>query len=250
MSFPQIHEATSIWARPCATGNQSGSCLVVIVMRSRVLRRVLLPPSLLLLAFPGIAVAGAPNYECRAGSYRMGIDQHRSAGLSRTDRASVQAMPFSESDQNGPSLDLVATIDGRTSQVVVRGTGSSMSLTTGRRHFTGACAFIPGNFALGHVTASRLAIRTRPADDAAAVMFIGKGSLVWSPGRFNETTGRIEGTDAWTRVRVILRVRGRTPAGGEQALGMGDAAGLDGRSQTVEGWSRVEGLSLIGPAGP
>ena len=204
-----------------------------------------------MVAFPGRAVAGAPNYECRAGSYEVGIDQHRRAGVIRSGRSSVQPMPFVESDQNGPSLDLVATVDGRESRVAVRGTGSRMTLTTGGRSVTGACTFVPGNFALGHVSASRLVVRTTPNDDATVVTVVRKGSLLWSPGRFNETTRLYDAeTEGWTRVRVVLRVRGGSRRGGEQTLGMGDGAGLDGRSLIVEGWARVEGLTLLGPPGP
>ena len=212
--------------------------------------RGIVPAALLLVAFPGRAGAGAPNYECRAGSYEIGIDQHRRAGLIRAGGASVQPMPFVQSDQNGPSLDLIATVGGRKSRVTVRGTGSRMTLTTGGRSVTGACVFVPGNFALGYVSASNLVVRTTPADDATVVTVGRKESLVWSPGRFNQASRQYEGTDDWTRVRVVLLVRGGSRRGGEQALGMGDASGLDGRSLVVEGWARVEGLSMLGPAEP
>ena len=118
-------------------------------VRTRAVVRGIVTAALVLVAFPGRAVAGAPNYECRAA---------------------------------------------------------------GGRHVNGACAFVPGNFALGHVSASRLVVRTTPADDATVVAVVRKGSLLWSPGRFNETTRLYD--------------------------------------EETDGWTRVEGLSMLGPAGP
>lgn len=94
------------------------------------------------------ANAGAPNYECRAGPYSIGIDQHRRAGLARFSGGAVQSASFVTTDQNG------------------------------------------------------------------------------------------------------LSVRGGRKSGGQQRLGMGTAAGLDGASTIVEGWGRLTDVSMLGPPGP
>ena len=219
-------------------------------LRSRVLLLALVP---VLMVGAGVdsAAGGAPNYECRAGAHQIGIDQHRRAGLSRRDGASVEPMPFADGDQSGSSLKLVATIAGKESPIEVRGYGTWMSLATGGVQHVGSCAFVPGNFVLGQVSTSKVVIRTQPSDVAEVVTIIKKGSLVWTtPGRVNDATGLSEGDAGWTRLRVVLNVSGGAANGGQQMLGMGDAAGLDGRSQLVQGWARVDGLTMLGPPGP
>ena len=196
------------------------------------------------------ATAGAPNYECRAGSYRIGIDQHRRGGLTRVAGNSVRRVSFRTTDQNGPTLDLIADDDSQRLVVAVRGYGSTMTLGVGATLVTGACAFIPGNFVLGYVSAPTLVLRTAPDDGASEVARYRQRSLVWSSGRFDEQTGQMVGTPEWTRLRVVGIVRGGTPSGGRQQLGMGPSSGLDGASTIVEGWGRRTDVSMLGPPGP
>src|SRR4051812_37933111 len=83
------------------------------------------------LVVGGPAGAGAPNYECQAGAQRLGIDQHRRAGLSRLGGGAVQPVTFVDGNQNGPTLDLAYTVAGRAEGAHVRGTGASVSIRSG-----------------------------------------------------------------------------------------------------------------------
>ena len=203
-----------------------------------------------IIATAGPAFAGAPNYECRVGSQRLGIDQHRRSGLSRLGLGPVQPAVFTDSNQDGSALDLTYSVAGQAMTAQVRGFGSSIVLRIGEGTVSGACAFVPGTFALGTVTARRLVVRSTPAADGTVVTIVGRRSLVWSSGRVDVVTGRLEGTEDWTRVRVVLTIRGGAKSGGDQLPGMGDIAGLDGRSTVVDGWVRVSGIELLGPPGP
>ncbi len=196
------------------------------------------------------ASAGAPNYECRAGGYSFGIDQHRRAGLARVSGGAVRSASFVTTDQDGSTLDLTAEVEGRRWNLAIRGTGRSMTLRVSGRTIAGACAFVPGDHALGHVTAPFLLLRSTPADDAVPVARLRQRSLVWSSGRLDEQSGQVLGTPEWTRFRAVLRVRGGAASGGPQRLGMGATAGLDGASTIVEGWGRLADVSMLGPPGP
>ena len=202
-----------------------------------------------IISTAGPAFAGAPNYECRAGSQRLGIDQHRRSGLSRLRLGPVQPAVFTDSNQDGGSLDLTYSVAGQAITAQVRGYGSSVVLHIGEGTVGGACTFVPGDFTLGTVTARRLVVRSTPAADGSVVTIVGRRSLVWSYRRFDATTGRWLGTDDWTRVRVVLAIRGGAKSGGDQLPGMGAIAGLDGRSTVVDGWVRVAGIELLGPPG-
>ena len=209
----------------------------------------LVTAAILFIVVPSRAEAGAPNYECEAGGYRFGIDQHRRGGIGRINTREVVPVSYASLDQNGPSLDATTTFNGKPAAIQVRGTGSSMTVTTGGRTLSGACAFVPGNFALGQVMAPHIVVRTAPSDSAAVAVMLHRGSLVWSPGRFNDATGKLEGTEDWTQLRVVLRIEGGAKNGEEQ-MGMGTEVGLDGRSSIVNGWVRVTDVKLIGPPGP
>ncbi len=196
------------------------------------------------------ATAGAPNYECRAGSYRIGIDQHRRAGLARVTGGPVQSASFVTTDQDGSVLDLTADVEGQRFAIAIRGTGSTMTLRVSGRTLSGACAFVPGDLALGYVSAPNLLLRSAPAGDAAPVARLRQRSLVWSSGRFDAQTGEMRGTPEWTRFRAVIAVRGGSSSGGPQRLGMGIGAGLDGASTIIEGWGRLADVSMLGPPGP
>jgi hypothetical protein len=203
-----------------------------------------------LVAFgTGRVEAGAPNYECQAGPYRLGIDQHRNAGLVRDGRGPVVPMTFTDTDQNGPSLDLSAQIGRDATTVRVRGTGSSVQLHIAGKRYAGVCAFVPGDFALGRVTARKLVARRSPAEISEVVAVLHRGSLIWSQGGFDETTKQVAPT-GWIRVRVVLALHGGSRSGGEQQLGMGATAGLDAASSLFEGWVRTTSVAMLGPPGP
>ena len=200
---------------------------------------------------PGLAAeAGAPNYECAIGSFRIGIDQHRRAGLSRSVGSSVQPMAFVEADQNGPTLRLAAKLKGSDALFDLRGSGSGASLSYRGRTRQGSCAFIPGDFALGQVTGRQLVLRSDPSDSAIAILPVRQRSLVWSSGRLDAVRQEMRGTADWAYFRVVLRVKGGSVGGGPVRLGMGQLAGLDGRSTIVEGWGRIADVSMLGPPGP
>jgi hypothetical protein len=214
------------------------------------LRVVIVSAFAIAITFAEPAVAGAPNYECAIGSFRIGIDQHRRAGLVRERGAAVQSLPFVEADQNGPMLGLAVKLHGADARVNVRDTGRTASLSRGARTHRGACAFIPGDFALAEVTARRLVLRVDPDDSAPSVMQLKQRSLVWSSGRFDAARQEMRGTQEWARFRAVLQVRGGAVDGGPEPLGMGQLAGLDGRSTIVEGWGRVADVTMLGPPGP
>ena len=203
-----------------------------------------------IISTAGPAFAGAPNYECRAGSQRLGIDQHRRSGLSRLGVGPVQPAVFTDSNQDGGSLDLTYSVAGQALSAQVRGYGWSVVLHIGEGTASGACTSLPGDFTLGTVTARRLVVRSTPAAYGAVVAIVGRRSLVWSYRRFDAATGRWPGTEDWTRVRVVLTIRGGAKSGEDQLPGMGAIAGLDGRSTFVDGWVRVSGIELLGPPGP
>lgn len=119
-----------------------------------------------------------------------------------------------------------------------------------RARHDGACAFVPGDLALGYVTARFALLRSAPVDDAAPLARLRQRSLVWSSGRLDEQTGQMLGTPEWTRFRAVLTVRGGRKSGGPQRLGMGTGAGRDGASTIVEGWGRLADVSMLGPPGP
>ena len=202
------------------------------------------------LSVAGRAEAGAPNYECSIGRLQIGIDQHRRAGLARMRGGTVTAMTFVDSYQNGPVLDVSAQISGVVTQVAVTRYGAKASYQRGSDAGNGACAFIPGDFALGQVTSNLLVLRRDP-DDASPVMAqMKQQSLVWSSGRYDEARREMRGTDEWAKFRVVLRVRGGSLAGGPEQVGMGQLAGLAGRSTLIEGWGRVADVAMLGPPGP
>jgi hypothetical protein len=213
----------------------------------RWLNRLLGVTAVALLVTPAMgSQAGAPNYECQAGPYRIGIDQHRRAGLVRIGQGAVQPMPFSQlHDQNGASLKLGVDLPGTDGVMAITGYGSSMTLQIGSRTYRGECAFVPGNFVLGQVTATRAMVRTDPDDASDVVADARRGSLVWSPGRFDEAANAMRGTEEWTQLRTVLTIRGGAAGGGEQVIGMGQASGLDGGSTVVNGWVRVARISLL-----
>jgi hypothetical protein len=213
-------------------------------------RAVIIGALTIAIAVAEPAVAGAPNYECAIGSYRIGIDQHRRAGLVRERGAGVQSLPFVDADQNGPTLGLVVKLDGADARIDVRNTGRAASLSRSDRTSRGVCAFIPGDFALGEVTARRLVLRLDPDDAAPTVIQLKQRSLVWSSGRFDAVRQEMRGTQDWARFRAVLRVRGGATDGGPEQLGMGQLAGLDGRSTIVEGWGRIADVAMLGPPGP
>ena len=217
------------------------------------MRRALVGISAVVLATIAGALpanAGAPNYECRAGPYSIGIDQHRRAGLARFSGGAVQSASFVTTDQNGSTLDLTAEVAGRRLVIAIRGTGSTMTLRRSGRTMSGACAFVPGDHVLGYVTAPFLLLRSAPVDDAAPVARLRQRSLVWTSGRFDAPTGQMLGTPEWTRFRAVLSVRGGRKSGGQRRVGMGTAAGLDGASTIGEGWGRLTDVSMLGPPGP
>ncbi len=196
------------------------------------------------------AEAGAPNYECSIGKLQIGIDQHRRAGLVRTHGGMVEAMPFVDSYQNGSALDISAQINGVVTRVAVTRYGAKASYQTVTDAGNGACAFIPGDFALGQVTSNLLVLRRDPDDASPVVATMKQQSLVWSSGRYDEVRREMRGTDEWAKFRVVLRVRGGALAGGPEQVGMGQLAGLAGRSTLMEGWGRVADVVMLGPPGP
>lgn len=197
--------------------------------------------SLLLKVEP--ANAGAPNYECRAGSVRIGIDQHRHAALIREGPELVQQASFVDGGDGGP-LGLMTVPDGARSTVTVDGSGSSMTYSPSIGPQTsGACAFVPGSYILGQVTGKRVYVRSGPSMHARLLVTVGRRGLIWSYGRY--LPSNTLGPKGWTRVRVVTTLRGGTSTGGEQAIGMAADSGLDGRSSIVDGWARVDGLSFL-----
>lgn len=238
--------------RPCRR-NESSARGELVTMR----RAFVGMTAVVIAAIAGAppASAGAPNYECRAGSYIVGIDQHRRAGLVRVTGQAVRPASFVTTDPDVSTLGLQTLglnvdADGRILAIAIRETGSRMTLRVAGRTVTGACAFVPGDHVLGHVAAPHLLLRSAPADDAEPLVRLRQRSLVWSSGRLDEQTGQMLGTPEWTRFRAVLTVRGGSASGGPQRLGMGTSAGLDGASTIVEGWGLLADVSMLGPPGP
>ncbi len=192
------------------------------------------------------ASAGAPNYECQAGPYRIGIDQHRRAGLVRVGRSAVQAMPLVyQSDQNGDSLVLAVGLPGnKNGLIAIREYGKAMSLHVGSRRYSGSCAFVPGNYVLGAVTGSHALVGSTPEGDDVVVK-LRRGSLVWSAGRFDEEAKEMRGTPDQAQLRVVLDVRGGGVDGEAEKFGIGSAFGRDGRSTVLNGWGKLAPLSML-----
>ena len=70
-------------------------------MVTRFRRPALLMAVALAMGVAARAEAGAPNYECQAGRLRIGIDQHRRAGLARVAGGTVRELTFVDANQNG-----------------------------------------------------------------------------------------------------------------------------------------------------
>ena len=130
--------------------------------------------------------------------------------------------------------------------VDVRGAGSRASTDIASGGGFGACAFVPGDFAIGHVTAARVNVRAASSPDADTTVILRRGSFVW----LDPTPHAADGGDAMVRVRVVVHVRGGRVGGGEQRFGMGSDAGLDGQSTVVDGWVPTRWIEWVGPAGP
>jgi hypothetical protein len=192
------------------------------------------------------ASAGAPNYECESGPYRIGIDQHRRGGLVRVGRGPVHAMPFvGVADQSGESLGLTVQLPLGEGRIRVAGYGATMTLNVNGQTYHGACAFVPGNFVLGHVTARSTNLNVDPTKTSTVIASPRFGSLMWSSGRFDEAANELRGSADWSQFRVVLAIRGGATEGGSQLPGMGQAAGLDGRSEVVNGWGQVATVTLL-----
>ena len=190
------------------------------------------------------AGAGAPNFECRVGSTRIGIDNHRRAALLRNRFGDVRQASVSYGTQDGVSLDLVTDLGEEHSTIVVTGTGSTMTYSPAKGPpAIGACAFVPGSYILGQVTGTKAVIRSAASRTAPVLAVVGRRSFIWSYGRY--LPSNTLGPKGWTQVRVVTVVRGGKEGGGEQAVGMAAESGLDGRSAIVDGWTPISGLSLL-----
>ena len=166
-----------------------------------------------LLVAPSVASAGAPNYDCVAGtSARIAIDQYSDIVAANGLAGSVVWGTASRVRQEGPSLDLVATLRGVAWKVAIRGGGKSLVLTSRSGSLKGNCIFIPGNFALRSSDSGGKALRARPSAKARRVMPIAVGTAVWQrPGvpqgdwlqviRFVERGGSLSGVAGWLRQR-------------------------------------------------
>ncbi len=194
---------------------------------------------------PTVAEAGAPNYECEAGPWRFGIDQHRRAGLVRLPDQTVVRTQLHDGDQNGSSLNVTLTTESVSLESQISGFGKWLSLTVSegdtKTSFSGVCVFVPGNFILAHVTAASLVVRTRASSIAPVLAAVSRRGLVWvatpegSPSVPDPFTH-----GGWARVRVVYSIRS-----GPQQLGIGNDVGLDGPSSIVQGWGRVGSLTLV-----
>lgn len=193
------------------------------------------------------ALAGAPAFECHIGSTRIGLDTHRSVALVRQSFGSVVRFGLESVDADGANQRYRLTSGSTTGLVDVRGAGSSASTDIARGHGIGVCAFVPGDFAIGRVTAPHVNVRVAAGPAAEIVVILRRGSLVWLDPA---ATAGERGDADMVRVRVMLRVRGGRVGGGEQQLGMGSASGLDGRSTVIDGWVRTRGIEWAGPPGP
>ena len=193
------------------------------------------------------ALAGAPAFECHIGSTRVGLDTHRSVALVRKSFGPVVRFGLGSVDAGGANQRYRLTSGSTTGFVNVRGAGSSASTDITEGNGLGACAFVPGDFAIGRVTAPHVNVRVTESPAAEIAVILRRGSLVW----LDPTATAGERGDAdMVRVRVVLRVRGGRVGGGEQQLGMGSASGLDGRSTVIAAGSEREGVEWAGPPGP
>ena len=137
------------------------------------------------LALPGTAAAGAPNYDCVVGDHgRLAIDQWRSVvatsglltdptrwGVARNVR------------QNGPSLDLAAVFRGETWTIAIRETGKSLVVTRPGGVLIGHCLSLPGNQVLRRTDSGGFTLREGPSRRTRPVLRIPVGTAVWeAPG--------------------------------------------------------------------
>ncbi len=196
---------------------------------------------------PAPAFAGAPAFECRIGSVRVGLDTHRLVALVRKPSGEVTRLAL-ESEQ-AAGADQRYRLTGRSiiGRVDVGGIGSRAASGGSVGQGRGACAFMPGDFAIGTVKARRLALRVEATPAAEIAVVLRRGSLLW----LDPTATAGERADAlMVRVRVVLGVRGGRRGGGDQRFGMGPEAGLDGRSTVIDGWVRAVDVEWVGPPGP
>ncbi len=199
----------------------------------------------LVLGVPTVAEAGAPNYECEAGPWRFAIDQHRSAGLTRLADQTVVQMVVKDGDQNGSSLNVTLSTESLSLNSQITGYGKSLTLTVtegaSTTTYSGACAFVPGNFILGHVSGARLTVRTRASKSSPTLAMVSRHGLVWaaapegSPSDPNPVSN-----EGWARVRVVYAIRS-----GSQDISIGNDVGLEGPSTVAQGWGRVGAMTLV-----
>ncbi len=215
-------------------------------MRSRLLVGLVLA---LTVSVPTVAEAGAPNYECEAGPWRFGIDQHRRAGLIRfADQPAAQTMvqtSLLNGEQNGSSLNVTLVAGSTSLKAQVGKYGDTLSLTvvdgTNTSTYSGICAFVPGNFILGHVAESPLHVRTRASWNAPLLATAKRHSIVWSAAPDGSPSLPAPTTHGgWALIRVVSGLRG-----GSQELGIGATVGLDGPSTIAQGWGRVQLVKLV-----
>ncbi len=193
------------------------------------------------------ALAGAPAFECRIGSIRIGLDTHRSVALVRQPSGPIMRFGLAGVEAAGVNQRYLLTSGSISAFVDVRGAGSHASTDISGGVGFGVCAFVPGDFAIGRVTAVRVNVRVASSPDADIAVILRRGSLVWLDPTPTAGEG---GDDGMRRVRVVVHVRGGRVGGGEQQLGMGSEAGLDGRSTVIDGWVRTRGIEWLGLAGP
>ena len=193
------------------------------------------------------ALAGAPAFECRIGTIRIGLDTHRSVALVRQPSGPVMRFGLEGVDAAGVNQRYLLTSGSISAFVDVRGAGSRASTDISGGGGFGVCAFVPGDFAIGRVTAARVNVRVAASRDADIAVILRRGSFVWLDPTPTAGEG---GGDGMVRVRVVVHVRGGRVGGGEQQLGMGSEAGLDGRSTVIDGWVRTRGIEWVGPPGP
>ena len=171
-----------------------------------------------LLVFPAAAVAGAPNYDCVVdGTARLLIDQWAGIAAARGFEPGPTVWgTTADENQNGPSLDLVATLGGAPWRVSIRGTGTSLVIDNAAGTLHGSCAFVPGNFVLRTADSGGSTLRTGPSPSASHLLAIPFGTAVWQiPDRlpvrhwlpvraFIARNGRIRTLDGWLRQRKPL----------------------------------------------
>ena len=128
---------------------------------------------------PASAFAGAPAFECRIGSVRVGLDTHRLVALVRKPSGEVTRLALESVQAAG--ADQRYRLTGRSifGWVDVGGTGSRAASGGSVGQGRGACAFIPGDFAIGTVKARRLALRVEASPAAEIAVVLRRGSLLW-----------------------------------------------------------------------